>query len=325
MLPVGLLRGGLSIVRLEYQVFIMLASTLPFTLRAQPVQEVMIQNQFLSAKIACTGAELTSLKDVQSGIEYLWQGDPDHWARQSPILFPIVGSLKDDEYIFDGNRYKLLQHGFAMNKAFRIVSQTEKGVTFSIQDDEKTLHIYPFRFELRITYELMDRVLKIGYMVINQDDKEMYFSIGGHPGFNCPLRPGEKRSDYQLVFDEKEDASIQLRAGRLRSGGSVTFLTSENAIPISENLFDRGALIFSNLKSKSVQLKRGDDRVLTIHFEGFPNLGVWSSSATAPFICIEPWFGMTDPVYTNKKLAEKEGIIRLPRGKEFFASYVIEL
>lgn len=292
---------------------------------AQTAEVVTIQNEQLTAKISHLGAELTSLKDNETGIEYLWQGDSAHWPRQSPNLFPIIGSLKNDEFFYEGQAYKLSQHGFALRTKFNLISQSEDRVTFSMTSGDKTLKVYPFQFEFRITFELTNRSLTVKYQVFNLDDKEMYFSIGGHPGFNCPIRSGENRSEYKLVFDQQENVGIHLREGRLRSGKSAQFLKNENTIPITGNLFDNGALIFSNLKSKSIQINRGDERILTVHFDGFSNLGIWSSGQSSPFVCIEPWFGMTDPSYTDQNISKKEGIVTLPAWKEFVAAYSIEL
>ncbi|MEZ4961236.1 MAG: aldose 1-epimerase family protein [Saprospiraceae bacterium] len=284
-----------------------------------------MQNKQLRTTINYKGAEPISLIDVKTNTEYLWQANPAFWASHAPILFPIIGSLKDEEYVYEGKNYSLPQHGFAKDMEFALLSQNDSAASFSLKSNEQTVSVYPFRFELVVSYALVGRSLNVKYQVFNQDDKEIYFSIGGHPGFNCPLKAGEKRSDYQLVFAKREQANIHLKTGKLRSGETVPFLENENTIEITDSLFDDGPLIFSTLQSGSVQLKKGDKRILAFHFEGFPNLGIWSRSKTSPFICIEPWFGMTDPVYTNQKIEEKEGIVRLKAGEEFACQYTIEL
>jgi len=289
-------------------------------------KEVVLHNPQISATLRATGAELTSLFDSRQATEYLWQGDPNYWPGQAPLLFPIIGSLKNDAFIYNNTSYPMRQHGFARNMLFDLVKATRTRALFSLTSNAQTLEIYPFAFELQVGYTLKNRTLTITYKVINRDNKDIYFSIGGHPGFNCPLYSGEKRSDYALVFDKKETNSIHLKPGKLRSGEMMPFLDQENTIPISDELFSGGALLFSGLQSKKISLKNQNKTILTLKFKGFPQLGLWSApTKDAPFVCIEPWFGLTDPEYTNQQIETKEGIVKLPPGKLFSCQYSIRL
>lgn len=289
-------------------------------------KEVVLHNPQISATLQATGAELTSLFDVQQATEYLWQGDPNYWSGQAPLLFPIIGSLKNDTFIYNNTSYPMRQHGFARNAQFDLVKATRTRALFSLTSNAQTLEIYPFAFELHVGYNLKNRTLTITYEVINRDNKDIYFSIGGHPGFNCPLYPREKRSDYALVFDKKETSSLHLKPGKLRSGKMMPFLDQENTIPVTDTLFSKGALLFSGLQSQKIYLKNQNKTILSLKFKGFPQLGLWSAPTEgAPFVCIEPWFGLTDPVYTNQQIETKEGIVKLPPGKLFSCQYSIRL
>lgn len=288
--------------------------------------EFVLKNSFVSAHIRTKGAELVSLRGLGDGTEYIWQGDATYWAGQAPLLFPIIGSLKDGEYLHDGKKYSMPQHGFARNRYFKIVSVDDTTASLSLVSDAESLDVYPFEFELRVNYLLVDKSLAIEYQVFNRDTSALFFSIGGHPGFNCPLKEGERRSDYALVFDKKETLALHLKPGKLRSGEMRPFLKEEDRIVLAEDLFEEGALIFSGLLSDAIHLVRGAEPILTLTFVGFPNLGIWSPPAKdSPFVCIEPWFGLTDPEYTDQRLETKEGIVALPVGQNFISRYIIEL
>lgn len=292
----------------------------------QAASQVVLYNAAVRAVIQLKGAELSSLYSLNDSLEYLWQADPAYWPAHAPILFPIIGSLKQDTYRYQGSTYTMPQHGFARNLDFTALHTSPSKAIFSLISDSTTFQRYPFEFELQVHYTLEGATLRVEYRVFNRDHKELFFSIGGHPGFNCPLREGEQRSDYALVFDQKETASLHLKPGKLRSGERLPFLSDENSISITDDLFAAGALIFSDLKSTKVHLKKGAATLLTVDFAGFPNLGIWSSPGKdTPFVCIEPWFGLTDPVYTNQQLDTKEGIVRLGTRETFTCSYSITL
>ena len=285
----------------------------------------IIENQHLSLAINYKGAELTSIFNKGNDTEYLWQADKTFWNRHAPVLFPIVGRLKDDTFIYNGVNFQMGQHGIARDMPFQILEETDKSVTFYTKSKAKTLRNYPFHFNLRIKYTLVGKTIEVAYQVVNPFMEDMYFSIGGHPGFNCPLQEGEERSDYQLVFNEKETSETQRVIDGLRAEERWIVLDNEAHIPLTNELFDNDALIFENLKSTHISLQKGKDKVLTFGFEGFPYLGIWSKNRNSPFVCIEPWFGIADILTHNQDFTEKEGIIKLEPSEVFDCSYSIEI
>ncbi|HSZ25493.1 MAG TPA: hypothetical protein VK766_07250, partial [Cytophagaceae bacterium] len=168
-----------------------------------------LSNSDLSISIKETGAELCSILDKKLNLEYLWQGDSSVWGRQSPVLFPIVGRLKENSFLFKGKKYSLPQHGFARDYAFKIIAKQTDKIVFSLDYTVETLEIFPFKFELQIGYQLSGRKLTVTYKVVNQDDQGLLFSIGAHPGFRCPLNEDESYEDYFLEFSRPENLSLR--------------------------------------------------------------------------------------------------------------------
>ncbi|MDW7691912.1 aldose 1-epimerase family protein [Flammeovirgaceae bacterium SG7u.111] len=278
-----------------------------------------IENETISVAINQKGAEFAGIKSKASGTEYLWQADPAHWGRHSCILFPFVGRLKNDEYKFEGKTYQLPQHGFARNLDFEIESQSKSHISLVLKESEETLKTYPFSFVLKAIYEVKGNTLSIGYEVENpSDNKDLYFSIGAHPAFNCPIDPAKKRSDYQLVFSEKETAKrLLIGDGGLYTGETEKTLDNQDFLPITDNLFAQDALVFDSLKSDTISIQSGSELPkLSVGFKGFPHMGIWSKNSESPFVCIEPWFGLADSTDHNGDFTKKTGMIKLaPKGK----------
>lgn len=283
-------------------------------------REYVLENDFTLVKINALGAELSSFVLKEDGTEYLWQGNPRFWGRRAPILFPIVGRLKDNTYKFAGQSYTMTQHGFARDLPFELVDQQRDRCSLKLVSNEDTLKKYPFEFELVIAYELTKTTLVISYEVKNTQDEVMYFSIGAHPGFNWPLSPtGAKDEDYVVEFSQRETADLLLIDGGLISKKRQRFLTDQASILLSGDLFKQDALVFQDLKSDTVSLKdMKTGKFVKMEIAGFPYLGIWSASESAPFICFEPWFGIADQVGTDQELTTKLGIQRLA-GKESWA------
>lgn len=282
-----------------------------------------IENKHLKITAKQAGAELTSIFNKTNQTEYLWQADPTYWGRQAPILFPIVGKLKADTYYMGKKKYTMKQHGLARNLDFKMVENDGYSLYYELESNKKTLKQYPFPFRLLIQYTLKGKDLIVFYKVSNPVATPLYFSIGGHPAFNCPLHAEELRSDYQLVFDKKETATTQRLTDGNRNDITVPILQQEKALPITKNLFDEDALIFDNLQSSKVHLQKGKHKILSFDFTGFPYLGIWSKSQTSPFVCIEPWYGIADHRSHQQQLAEKEGIMRLEGNAQFSCYYGI--
>jgi len=283
-----------------------------------------IENDKLKVIASNHGAELQSIKGISQNLEYLWQGDSAYWGRRSPVLFPIVGRLKDDTYTFRGKKYSLGQHGFARNAAFELVERSGHHLMYHLKADDVSKKDYPFDFELSITYTLQENRLTVGYMVENPSEEDVFFSIGAHPAFNCPLRSDEKRSDYSLVFDEHEELERQLIEAGIRTGDMVSVLSKEKEIAIKDDLFDQDALIFDDLNSIRVSICKEDVPIVTVIFDEFEYLGIWSKSSDSPFVCIEPWFGIADHQDHSGDLTRKEGIIELKPKEVFVAQYHME-
>jgi galactose mutarotase-like enzyme len=283
-----------------------------------------IENNQLKATIAEHGAELTSLIVKKSNVEYLWQADPAHWGRHAPVLFPIVGKLKDDQYEYQGKSYKMGQHGFARDRDFTLSKKTDTSLVLSLKSDDESRSIYPFDFELRIAYTLSENEVRVSYQVVNPSTDVFYFSIGAHPAFNCPIEVGKQRSDYRLKFNSIEDTKVDYLTNGLFAGATEVFQGDTLSLP--ENRFDRDALVFKSLESNAVSLVDNDHKVwLTFEFDGFPYLGIWSKNSTSPFVCIEPWFGIADQASHNGDLTQKEGIMTLLGNTKFECSYSIKI
>lgn len=287
---------------------------------------ITIQNTVVSATINPKGAELVSLIHQASQIEYMWLADPAFWAKSSPVLFPIVGSLKDDTFIYDDNEYHLSRHGFARERVFEIESQSEDSVTFILESDEASKKVYPFTFEFRLHYSLEENRLNVKYGVINTGDSEMFFSVGGHPAFKVPLVDGTSYEDYYLEFNTQEDLMRwPLTKEGLIEATPDKFPANDNRIPLIKELFYQDALVFKHLQSDCVTLK-SDKTVhqLTFDFKGFPFLGIWAAK-NANFVCIEPWCGIADSANHNQQLIEKEGINRLDANGVFERTWRVEI
>lgn len=278
----------------------------------------ILKNKNLSITINPKGAELTSIFNHENQTEYMWNADPKFWGKSSPVLFPIVGSLKDNMYRFEGQDYTLPRHGFARDREFMVEKSEENGLTFLLTHDESTLKIYPFKFEFRMIYTLENNILKVTYSIKNIGDNKMYFSVGGHPAFAVPLSKNTEYNDYYLEFNKTETYK---RWGLTTEGLIETqpfdFLTDTNKIALSKALFYDDAIVFKNLESSSVILKSDKtNRQLKFDFDGFPYLGIWAAKE-ANFVCIEPWCGIADAANHNQELTEKEGIICLDLGATF--------
>ncbi len=285
-----------------------------------------LENDCLLIEINSVGAELTRIYSKKTELEYLWEGDSKFWGRQSPILFPTVGLLKDKKYTIDGVKYTLPQHGFARDCDFEIINQKNNSVILELIYSEETLKIYPFKFSLEISYHLDKNKLNVGYKVINIDTKEILFSIGGHPGFKCPLVEGTLFEDYYFEFTQDENPKqlfINPVIGLLN--GKEANVDLGKRIPLDYSLFKNDALIYEGLKSTEVSLVSSKHQHgLTFNFEDWKYLAFWTKGKDAPFICIEPWCGIADSENGNTDFSTKLGIEKLAVEKTFAIDYSME-
>ena len=284
-----------------------------------------LKNKQIAITVDSHGAELKSLKKLADDQEYMWCGDAKFWGRTSPVLFPFVGGLKNKEYRFEGKTYSMTQHGFARDMEFELETQTESELWFTLESTEETLARYPFPFILNLGYRLEGSTVAVLWKVENPSEKQMYFSIGGHPAFNCPLTEGTKQSDYSVSFaDTDEIVSTRISEEGLATGCMDIYHLADGHLSLTSNLFDHDALVIEDHQTDTVALCRKDGTpYLTVKMEA-PLFGIWSPPGkNAPFICIEPWYGRCDDEYFDGDLTEREWGNKLAPHQIFEASYTI--
>lgn len=288
--------------------------------------EFYLKNGNMEAKICSIGAELASLK--REGREYIWRADPAYWGRHAPILFPFVGGLKGKQYRYQGKVYEMGQHGFARDMEFTPVSQTENTLVMQLCETAETMEKYPFRFLLELSYELKEEGLLVGWRVKNTDEKTLYFSIGGHPAFNCPMEGKGSQSDYMLRF-MKEGRPLQEAISAVIDKGLVTkdtleFGLEDGCLPVTPDLFDTDTIILEGGQTDEISLCDPDgEEYVRVNFD-MPLVGIWTPiQKNAPFLCIEPWCGRCDDADFEGELPEKRWGNALEPSEEFSASYTI--
>ena len=282
--------------------------------------ETTISNSKLLVTINSKGAEVISLKSIHSNKEYIWEGDPIYWAKHSPILFPIVGTLKGNSYKYKSNIYELFRHGFARDMDFNLNSLNENEAIFSLSSNELTIERFPFEFELRIIYTLLSSELSINYQVINNGSEAMPFSIGGHPAFAL----NKNFEDYSLQFETNENLISYQLNNDLLSEKTKQIELLNNKLLLTYSLFENDALIFKELQSKQIQILENNTPVLNFKFKDFPNFGIWTKQ-NAPFICLEPWIGYSDVLNSTGNILEKQGIQMLESNSSKEFNFSIEI
>lgn len=276
-----------------------------------------IGNERFTAQVNSLGAELVSVKD-KSGFEYLWVGDPDYWRGQAPVLFPIVGALRNGKTKINGNWYEMRQHGFARQKEFSLASQSEESLSLKLSSDHETLEKYPFPFSLTVTYTMTEAGLETAFSVENTGDKVLPFSIGGHPGFNIPVGEEAAFEDYTICFEkpETQDCPLIDPDTALIDGKNTGFqMKDQREIPLRHDLFYTDALIFENLNSEKVQVvNKKTGKGVEMSFAGFPLFGIWSARNDGPYVCLEPWTGCATLTSEGDEFTEKKNTTFLPAG-----------
>lgn len=285
-----------------------------------------IENQQLRISIHPKGAELQSIYHKGHQTEYMWSGDPAIWGKHSPLLFPIVGTLKANTYYYQAKPYTLSRHGFARDREFAVEAQDAGSITFLLKSDAETKKNYPFEFELRVIYRLKPEGFSTTYHVTNPASNPLYFSVGGHPAFRLPLAPGTGYPDYYLEFDKVENAPRwPISRDGLIETQPQPLLENTATLPLKKELFAKDALVFKHPASSGVAIRSAKtQRGLKMDFPDFPFLGIWAAP-NADFVCIEPWCGIADPVDSNQQYAEKEGIQRLEGGQKFERTWTLEV
>ena len=286
----------------------------------------VIENGRIKAEIDDVGAELSVLYDKEHERNVLFNGDPTWWNRKAPVLFPIVGGVKDKKYRYQGSTYEMGQHGFARDSIFEVVEQSETHIVHHLSWSKETLKNYPFKFSLYITHRIQENQLRVGWKVVNEQNEEMYFAIGAHPAFLVPVEDkGQGQEDYFLSFAGKKKLEY-LRitgAGYALPKEETPMELTDGMIKLSRDMFADGVYIFEDGQVEHVGISFPDKTpYLAIACQGFPYMGIWSKPG-APFICLEPWYGRTDADDFKGEFPEKPGMQRLLAKETFVTEYQI--
>ena len=280
---------------------------------------IALKNDDLEVQCKTFGGELSSIRSKE-GIEYLWQGDPEYWSGQAPVLFPICGSVRNGQvqyHLKDGVKTgQLPRHGLIRKREFELKEQTDHRLVFEITSNDESLQNYPYHFRVEIAYELKGKEITITYRVQNlESDQVMPYFIGGHPAFRCPLLADEDYEDYELIFEKEESCSVPLlftETGLVDRLQRTPFLDHSPSLPLRHELFEKDAIILDQLASKSVQLlSKKSGKGLKFDFADFENLVLWSTNNKGPFIALEPWTGISTSAEEDDFFEDKKGVIQL--------------
>ncbi len=277
-----------------------------------------LENEKIRIVVKERGAELTSIFHKGLQKEYLWQADPTYWGKHAPVLFPVIGALRDEEFIHEGKVFNLSNHGFARDLDFLLIEMGADYLEYELEATEATKKRYPFDFSLRIRYTLDEESVHTDYFVKNKGGEEMFYSLGAHPAFNWPLEPEEDFSDYHLRFSRQENLDrllINQETG-LRNLKRRNVMEGSQILDLDHALFQDDALIFEGVESEWIRFEsQKSDRFIQVSLTGFTHLGIWTKPNHAPFLCIEPWLGLCDRQDTTKNIDQKEGIRMVGAGE----------
>lgn len=282
-------------------------------------KRITLKNEFLTVQISNMGAELKSIMDKNSE-ERLWQGDPKWWNGQAPLLFPTCGCLSESKYLHNGKVYDFTPHGFAREKEFALETSDEVRAVYLLKSDSETLKIYPFEFELRVIYELRENKISVTYVVNNETDGDMYFSIGSHEAYSCE----GKTEDYEMFFDKNEPLVNYLLDGPLLNSKTEDMAYVNGALTFTDEKFkELDTYIFLNSESKRVTLrKKGSEKSVSVEFPEIDNILIWKEPGSE-FFCIEPWCGLPDYVGEPREISQKPGINKLEKNGVFQRTHTI--
>jgi galactose mutarotase-like enzyme len=282
-----------------------------------------IRSGGLTATVKADGAELCSLTN-EAGVEFIWQAGPA-WPRHAPLLFPIVGRLKNDELKHRGKTYRMTQHGFARDRRFAWTERSASRCSLVLEDDAATRTLYPFAFRLVAAYALDDAGLDVTLTITNTGEEMLPASLGGHPAFNWPLKPELSKERYALTFAAGEPHPIRrLEGGLLRAAAGPT-PGRGRVLGLSEALFADDAVIFDQINSTSVRYAAGQGPWVEVSWSGFRELGLWSKPSGAPFLCIEPWRGYASPSAFDGEFSDKPGMMHIVPGAQETLSFRIAI
>lgn len=289
---------------------------------------VELSNQYLTVNLHSKGAEIISIVGNQDHINYMWKRDACQWANSAPILFPIVGAIKNDTCRIDGKEYHMTQHGFARHNEFEIKNQSQTEVTFTLVSNDEIIKQYPFLFELNVTYKLVENTLTCLINVKNKDHQTIYFQVGGHPAFACPFMENESSNDYYVEFAEYETRNQKVIdvAKRGMSHVQLPFFDHEKRFFVRQQLFNNDAIVIKDFKSENISIKSlNHQKSIVFHMQGFDHVGLWTAKHVGGLLAIEPWVGHADYVDFDGEFKDKESCVALDTDKEFNVQFAVEI
>lgn len=286
-----------------------------------------MENERLAVTIADLGAELISIYDKQNQREIIWQADAAVWNRHAPVLFPNVGKYENGHFLYKGRYYEEGQHGFARDMVLERIAEGSDYVTHRLTADDATKARYPFDFELEITHRLQKNSVRVEWKVVNRGENDMYFTIGGHPGFNLPLEQGTQYTDFYLKFAQDQDSLdyllIDMQTGTAHTAPVYQMKLKNHMYQMHEDMFDKDALVFDGGQIHDVAIAKADGTpYVSLSCEGFSSFGIWAMPG-APYVCLEPWCGRCDNRGFEGEISEKKGINCLKSGEVFERTYDI--
>ncbi|MFM2414564.1 MAG: hypothetical protein RI911_257 [Candidatus Parcubacteria bacterium] len=287
--------------------------------RTKKLKEIIVNtfsllNSHLQVEIAEQGAEVRSVKSLLDNTEYLWWADAAHWSRSAPILFPIVGKLKNDVYTLNEIPYNMRQHGFARDMKHSILNKSDDQISYILEATDETKKVYPFDFELYTHYKLIDKTLFITYEIVHVFGNPLPYAFGTHPAFLL----GHGDTAPRVTSSESLPESISYLQNGLLADDTTNYEHEAKSLSIAQHTFNNDALIFKNYNPKSWNLLRSDGKQVTIETRDFPHSALWSKPG-APFVCIERWTGHADTVHSPENILEKESVLRLKNGRALYA------
>jgi len=288
--------------------------------------QIILKNSKLKATIDTLGAELIHLEKLDTGLDYMWSGDPTFWSGRSPVLFPIIGKVSNGQLHHEGHSYTIGNHGFARKSEFTCIEDTNHRAVFRLTETEETLSMYPFNFIFDLTYTLSDATIKIDYHITNTNTHVMPFQIGAHPAFNCPMGRSKNLTDWFIEFDQKETLNrVAVKDNLIDVATTFPMMKNTRILPLKPDNFYEYAIVFKEIRSKKVTLKsEATPEYVTLSFENLPDLVFWQPK-DAPFLCIEPWYGHGDILGFSGTLMEKKPMIHLDADKAYTATLTIEV
>ena len=285
--------------------------------------EYSLKYKDIQISVNSRGAEQEHL--IYNGKDYIRQRD-EFWNRKAPFLFPIVGKLRDLKTYIDGNLYSMNQHGFLRDREFELESKTDNSLTFISTYSEDTLKLYPFKYQVRIKYEIKDCGVAIDIEVTNKGKEKMYFNIGGHPGFRLPMYDNEKFDDYSVVFEKTEDfdaPTVNLQNGTLDFDHTIRY-DHIDRIDLNYKYFEIDAIVIPKVKSREVKLVNKENKGIRFNYHGFNSLAIWTKP-NAPFVCLEPWMGYADHSDSDYNFIKKDDIVTLKANEVYKCGYSVEI